>query len=348
MTGPAAAEPGTEGRRPPLGSFFRSPIAVAGLAGGIALFAGLLLWQGIGDVADAFGRAGWGVVAVALFHLPSIWADALGWRVLVPTGRRPPVRTFIGGRWIGEAINDLLPVLQMGGNVVKAWILAGRGVEVGAAGASVVVDVTLVVLSQIIFTLVGLAMAVPILGRGAALFTVLAGAAIIALLLGGFYAAQRRGFFGTVVRLSKRILGGPDWSAATSGAAAIDSAVLDLYRDRRAVAGSLAWHVLAWVLGVGEVWFALWLLGHPVDLATAVLFESLGQAIRTGAFAIPGGIGVQEGGYVLVGAALGISAPVALALSLARRVRELLLGLPGLAAWQASAVAGAMRGRKVG
>jgi hypothetical protein len=74
-----------------------------------------------------------------------------------------------------------------------------------------------------------------------------------------------------------------------------------------------------------------------------LLFESLGQAIRTGAFAVPGALGIQEGGYVLVGGALGIEPGVALGLSLVRRVRELLLGLPGLASWQASAIRRAFR-----
>jgi uncharacterized membrane protein YbhN (UPF0104 family) len=101
--------------------------------------------------------------------------------------------------------------------------------------------------------------------------------------------------------------------------------------------------MLGWFLGIAEVWFGLYLLGHPVDIRTALLFESLGQTIRTGAFAVPGALGIQEGGYVLVGSALGIEPGVALALSLARRVRELLLGLPGLAVWQASAICKALR-----
>jgi hypothetical protein len=37
---------------------------------------------------------------------------------------------------------------------------------------------------------------------------------------------------------------------------------------------------------------------------------------------------------VLFGALLGLPADLALAVSLAKRVRELALGLPGLAAWQ--------------
>jgi putative membrane protein len=321
----------------------RSRATYGGLALGVGVFAAVIAWQGIDDVTVALRRVGWGLIAIALLHLPPVWADAMGWRRLVPPGQQPQWRTMIWARWIGESINDLLPVLQMGGNVVKAWLLVDRGVQVGPAGASVVVDVTLVVLTQILFTLFGLSLLVPSLGRGRALLVVIVGAGIMTILLGGFYAAQRRGFFGLLVRVSRRILGGPEWASVSAGATTMDAEVLRLYGERRSLMASGCWHMLAWCVGVGEVWFALRLLGHPVDVWTALLFESLGQAIRTGAFAVPGALGIQEGGYVLVGGALGIEPGVALGLSLARRVRELLLGLPGLASWQASTIRRAFR-----
>jgi putative membrane protein len=327
-----------------LRDILRSRAAYMSLTVGIALFATVIAWQGIGDVAQALGHAGWGIIAIALLHLPPLWADAMGWRTLIPPGDQPRRRTVIRARWIGESINDLLPVLQMGGNVVKAWLLAARGVQMGLAGASVVVDVTLVVLTQILFTLLGLGLLAPVMGGGKALPVILVGAAILAILLAGFYAAQRRGLFGFVARLSRRILGASEWTSVSSGASTIDAEILQLYSKRRALIVSGCWHMLGWFLGIAEVWFGLHLLGHPVDIRTALLFESLGQTIRTGAFAVPGALGIQEGGYVLVGSALGIEPGVALALSLARRVRELLLGLPGLAVWQASAISKTIRG----
>jgi len=327
-----------------LGDIFHSRAAYIGLTVGVVLFAAVIAWQGIADVAQALGHAGWGIVAIALLHLPPLWADSLGWRHLIPHGDRPRRRTVILARWIGESINDLLPVLQMGGNVVKAWLLTARGVPIGLAGASVVVDVTLVVLTQILFTLLGLGLLAPVIGEGKAVPVILVGAVILALLLAGFYAAQRRGLFAFVARLSRRILGASEWTSVSSKASTIDAEILQLYRGRRALITSGCWHMLGWFLGIAEVWFGLYLLGHPVDIRTALLFESLGQTIRTGAFAVPGALGVQEGGYVLVGSALGIEPGVALALSLARRVRELLLGLPGLAVWQASAIRKAIRG----
>ena len=74
----------------------------------------------------------------------------------------------------------------------------------------------------------------------------------------------------------------------------------------------------------------LQLIHHPVGWIDALLLESLGQAIRGAAFAIPGALGVQEGGYLLLAPVAGLPPDAALALSLAKRARELLLGVPGL------------------
>jgi hypothetical protein len=45
-------------------------------------------------------------------------------------------------------------------------------------------------------------------------------------------------------------------------------------------------------------------------------------------------MGVQEGGYTLLGNLLGIPGEIAFTLSLVRRMRELALGIPALISWQ--------------
>ena len=49
---------------------------------------------------------------------------------------------------------------------------------------------------------------------------------------------------------------------------------------------------------------------------------------------MPGGLGVQEGGFILIGGALGLDPSICLALAGARRIRDLLIFVPGLIAWQ--------------
>ena len=76
------------------------------------------------------------------------------------------------------------------------------------------------------------------------------------------------------------------------------------------------------------------LFGHPVSATDALILESLTQALRHVAFVIPAGLGVQEAGLVVFGNALGINNELALAVSMAKRMREVLCGVPSLLSWQ--------------
>jgi len=76
-------------------------------------------------------------------------------------------------------------------------------------------------------------------------------------------------------------------------------------------------------------------MGAPVSILEALAIESLTQALKSAAFVLPSGLGVQEGGFVLLGSLLGLQPDEALAVSIAKRIPDLVLGLPSLAAWHA-------------
>jgi uncharacterized membrane protein YbhN (UPF0104 family) len=82
------------------------------------------------------------------------------------------------------------------------------------------------------------------------------------------------------------------------------------------------------------LWFTLYLLGHPPSVLEAILLESLVQAVQSASFIVPAGLGIQEGAFVLFGAATGLSTDMALALSLTRRLRQVGFGVPALLSWQ--------------
>lgn len=309
-------------------------VVYPGFAVGVALFTALLVHEGVGEVVAALAVGGWGLLGVALFHLGPMLADAVGWRALLPAVRRPAVSTMLFARWVGESVNGLLPAMQIGGNIAKARVLLRRGVPGVTSGASVVVDVTLVMLTQIAFTMTGLILLLLHVGGRTVAPTAAVGLGLSVLALAGFVAAQRMGIFARGARAVSRLRGRARLDGLVDDAAALDAAVTALYAERRRLVVAAAWHLASWAIGVGEVWLALQLLGHPVDLLSAIILESLGQAVRGAAFAVPAALGVQEGGFLLLGAALGIAPDTALALSLTKRVRELALGLPGLVAWQ--------------
>lgn len=84
------------------------------------------------------------------------------------------------------------------------------------------------------------------------------------------------------------------------------------------------------ISGFFEIWFVLRILGHPIEIKSALIMESLTQAVRHLAFVVPAGIGVQEAGLIAFGQALGVSSDLALTVSLAQRIREGICGVPCL------------------
>jgi putative membrane protein len=331
------------------------------LSVGLALFVALLAWQGIASIAATLSVAGWGLLLVAAFHLIPLLLDALAIDVLL--ARRPGTKTSTLGasllaRWSGESVNSLMPAGQLGGPVLMVRHLSQRDISKAGAASVITVSTTLQSIAQVVFAMLGIAVFACWRTDPATTATAPAHAAILhggrsdlsmpligitlffAVLLYGFYAAQKRGLFGRVMRLaakfSARIRKPADWSDWFDQADAIDAAVQALYGERRKAAWSFLLSLAGWIVGTGEVWLGLKLIGHPVGWVDALLLESLGQAIRGAAFMVPGSLGVQEGGYLLLAPLVGLPPDAALALSLIKRSREILLGLPGLVYLQIS------------
>lgn len=300
----------------------------AGLMAALALVG----YYGFAKIAAALAAAAWGVALVAVFHLVPLVTDTIAWRWLLPPAHRGRLRDLLWMRWVAESVNYLLPAAQIGGDLVRARLAAQRGVPAADAGASIVVDLTTSILTLIAFGALGALLLFPQHGYESAVL--LLGLAISAVLVGAFYFLQRVGLFSRLSRRAARLIGGGGWDTLIGGATALDVAVGAIYARRRDVLASCTWAFSAWVLGAGEVWLALYFLGAPVGLAEALILESLIQALRSAAFPVPGALGVQEGGFVLLGTTLGIAPETALALSLMKRVRELVLGVPGLLVWQ--------------
>lgn len=289
------------------------------------------------EIAAALFAAGWGVIPVIALHGPQMVASGLGWRTALPGERPPSVRLFLFWRLIREAVNALLPVAQVGGEVVGARLMAlppprGGGVPLGAASASVTVDLTLEMAAQVPFTLIGLGLLLAGHAAPELAAWVLRGLGAAVVVLAALIAAQRFGLLRVLEERLLRLAHRHGWQGVEA-IKGLHAATVAVYRSPwRIIAGVLC-HLASWLLGALEVWAAFWALGRPVNLEDALIVEALGQAFHSLGFAVPGALGVQEGGLILICGLLGIPAPIALELSLLKRVREVALGLPGLLVW---------------
>ena len=302
---------------------------------GAALFTGLLIRQGASQVGAAFATAGWAIIAVVVYHfVVPVFLDAVAWWVLFPRSDRLPLRKLFWMRWVGESVSTLVPSAAVGGDIVRARLAAINGVPLPISAGSVLVDITLGVFTQAGFTMLGLALLVDATGQKSFVRPTLVGTLLGILAVAGFYFAQRLGMFRFLGLIVAHLANSPEWQSLVQSGETLDRAIRGLYARRRGVAMCCAWTIISLVGGSGEIWIALHALGLPATLVNALILQSMALTIRSAAFAVPGGLGVQEGGYLVVGNLLGIPGDAAFALSLIARMRELALGIPGLVVWQ--------------
>jgi len=304
------------------------------LALGLGVVIALIAAEGAGAIASLLAGAGWKLVLLVPLQTLPLMLDALGWRSVILGRIRLPALFLIA--CIRQAINRLLPVANVGGEIVGIRLLAQQGVDGAAAGASVVVELLLSLFAQYLFVAIGVvclfyrthnARAVQALGIGLA-------AGLPALVLMMVIVRNGR-VFHRVEQMAKRLLS--RWLNGHRGfdhGARVDAAVRETLAARSRLSHALGWQISALVAGSSETWLALRWLGHPVGFSDALVLESLTQAAKSVLFMVPSALGVQEAGLIGVGLLLGLGSDVALALSLAKRMREVLFGLPSLLAWQ--------------
>jgi putative membrane protein len=301
------------------------------LSAGVLLLAGEIVSHSLPAVYATLALAGWGLLLVTLFHLVPLAVDAAAIRVLLPA--RSSWRDTVLARWAGESASSLLPFGQLAGPVVMVRQLARRGVLMQNAVAAITVSTTLQVLAQTAFALMGvtlIARQVSPHPQNALHPALLLAAVVLAAPAMAFYLLQRRGVFTWSMRAVSRLSRKYDWSSLQARAQAIDHAVQTTYENGTRAPASFVLNLAGWITGTAEVYLVLQLFGTPVTWGIALMLESVGQAVRGAAFAVPGALGVQEAGYLLLAPLAGLQPDTALALSLAKRAREILLGVPGL------------------
>jgi len=295
----------------------------------------LVIDSGAAQVAHAMGVIGWWLLPITLFHLVPLSFSALSWRQLI-SASSPSAITLVWIRWIRDSINSLLPVAGIGGDIASVRLAHLQGVPGAQAAASMVVDTTIGVATQLIFVISGVGLLLMRSTERSALllaWIVLIGTGVFIVLIAAFVLFQHRGLFVGFANLARRLVAEKWLSTFAASASAIDDAVAAAYRSGWSILRAIILRLIAWAAGVGEIWLVMQSLGHPLGMLDAFTLESLSSGVRVATFMVPGALGALEGSFILFGALFGLPAQTALAISLSKRVRELALGLPGLFVW---------------
>lgn len=301
-------------------------IFVAGLAATVWLAMHLGL-RPVGQALSVIGVGG--VLLVALAHLPTLAVLGLAWGMLAREADASPSVKFVWGRLMRDAGGEMLPLSQVGGLAIGARAVNLAGVPGMEATVTSLLDLFVEQVAKTPYSIAAVALLVwlvpasPLVGPAVGVLALtVAGLGVVML--------RRAWMRARLVKMAANF----DRRRTAEEAGAAEAAMAEALLPRGRLGLSLVLHVGAWGLGAVETWIALRLLGVDASLAQAVVIDGLFVTVRMFAFAIPAAVGVQEGAYVVLCGLFGVGAPTALAFSLVRRARDLVIGAPAVLAWQ--------------
>ena len=281
---------------------------------GLALLVVLVVRTDVPAMLQTWNLAGWQILWLIPYRALYFLMYAIGWLCLLrplDLERRVGLGYAFWVTTVREAIDRLLPVASVGGGIAGVRLIRWRGLAVIPVSATVIAEIILTLIVSYLFTALGLILLVQQSGSGQeyrSLFFALSlslPVPVVSILL-----LRYGSVFSRLERILSPLVG---VTAMSDGAAELDRQFRTCLRRVGALTTAGALQLTAFVLGA---------------------FEVMTLAVRHLAFIIPAGLGVQEAGLVLFGHALGVNSDLALCLSMAKRMREVLCGLPSLVSWQ--------------
>jgi glycosyltransferase 2 family protein len=296
------------------------------LAGGLLLFL-VLMWRvGPGAIGQLLWKAGWALPLVFVPYALVIACEALGWWFAFPSNHQSiRFNELVRLTVATKAVQFLTPSITQAGEFMKVHLLRMTGVKVDISAASVVVAKTTITIAELLFIGLGLTFVLsymtvePIIAMSVALGIVVMGVGVVGVLIW-----QRIGLFRPLIWVSRRI-----GALATfvdrheKLLSSTESIIREHLDEKRRFGLSCLWFFLGWASGIVEAWAFLSILGLPYDVSSALVIQVWSVIVTRLTTFIPGNLGAQEAGIVMIFSFLGFSPESAMAFAVLRRLRQL-------------------------
>lgn len=301
---------------------------------GLALFTYLVYSAGPREIAAEI----WGLGFSALYILPPYFIvyvlDNYGFYYAFesrPAGGAGYWQLFTA-RLAGDAVNYSTPTAYLGGEPVKAGILRNYNIPLKEGLSAVIVGKTTMTMAQVVFIVIGLGLAITVLGSSSVLVESATMVLFVAFIIIAFmYWVQRKGMFGLLLKLLRALrIRSKYIEAREEKLLKLDESISRFYTKRHLwFLASLFFNLAGWLAGALEVWVLCWLIDVEIGLIDAVVIEMFIQTIKAVMFFMPANLGTQEVGNVLIFAAFGFDSKSAMSFSILRRAREILWAAAG-------------------
>jgi putative membrane protein len=294
---------------------------------GLGLLVVLVTQIDLARVKTYLHEMGWAFPLIFLPYIVVYACDTLGWRLAFGSSLAVPFFTLYLTRIAGEAINNITPLAYLGGEPVKAHLLTRFQIPMIQGMAASIIAKLLISISQFFFVILGGAFALShLVTRPDILWPLVVIIIMGGVLLAGLCYALRVGLFRLLYGVLDRWQLTPSFLERwRTHLRQLDETIVEFYRQYPLhLLLSLGLHFMGWMLGTVEVLAIFYAVGIPISLAEAIAIEALASVVKAMAFFIPGSLGVQDGGNVLLLALFGYPSSFGLTFSLVRRMRELL------------------------
>lgn len=305
------------------------------LAAGVVVLGGLLWHIGLFRIWETVERVG--PVAFCMILAPFLVVyllDTYGWSLtLGPWAKRVGYVRLFMVRMAGEAINATTPTAMLGGEPMKAYLLTRYEIPMVEGLASVVTAKTIMTLAQILYMVLGLSATLWLVGGTG--YNVLVAFVSVGLLGFGvflFLVVQRYGIGRGLLTVADTCrIRSQRLEVYRPRLLELDRTIRTFYGQRRRTFFlSMGVHFTAWLTELFEVYAILYFLGAEVGWLSSLSIAAMTALIKGSVSFVPGGLGVQEGGYLVFLMALGYGEVTGITFAVIRRIREIFWILIGL------------------
>lgn len=310
---------------------------------GVVLFCFLTLRTGIHPILASLAKIGLsGFILLILSQLAVNILLGVAWKSSIASISFLRL-TF--SRFVRDAAAACLPFSQLGGMLIGIRATTaghprhttdGQPISWTEGVAANIVDITTEVLGQLAFIIIALLCLVGQADAGRFVWPLAIGIVLLSIGMAGFIWTQQRS--GNALQALARFLSkhiSADWhDALAENSENFQSYIESLWDQPVRIGLGAALHLLCWIGSALLTWLSLILLGAHCSFLNALAIEGAVCGIMSAGFLVPGALGVQEAGYVALGHLFGISADISISISLLRRGRDIVIGVPVLLLWQ--------------
>ena len=299
---------------------------------GSAIFFTLIYKVGSANIYQYLCLLKWKILFLPLPYTIVFALDTLGWKYSLK-GTNVYFRNLFTIRLAGESINMIIPSANFAGEPLKAYLLKRHNISMLDGITSVVISKAIMTISQIIFVMLGVGFLLFQLHiSGPRLISIivitLLGIPMILFIL----FIQKRGIFLSFSKLLRKLgIRIAFVEKNVDRLIDLDKNIIQFYsHNKKNFYLSFIFYFLGWIAGLIEVLLVFYLLKIPINFLSIYIIESLSTVAKGITSFIPGSMGGQEGGTIMIFLNLKLSASIAITFCILRRLRELIWVALGL------------------